>query len=127
MGTLHTKSPHSGFSLVELIIVIIVIAILATLTIVAYPQITNKAHAESLKSDLKNTSDQITLYQLAHKGNFPDNLSTIKVAQSGDNQLTYVLGNKSYCLSASRGDLQFHVIETGEIQEGECPPPITEE
>lgn len=62
------QSNARGFTIVELLIVIVVIAILATLTIVAYNGIQQRATAASLTSDLDNASKLLKLYQVDNSG-----------------------------------------------------------
>jgi prepilin-type N-terminal cleavage/methylation domain-containing protein len=50
-----------GFTIVELLIVIVVIAILATISIVAYNGIQNRANDSAIQSDLNNFSKKIQL------------------------------------------------------------------
>ena len=50
-----------GFTIVELLIVIVVIAILATITIVAYNGIQNRANDTAIQSDLNNFAKSIQL------------------------------------------------------------------
>jgi general secretion pathway protein G len=87
---------QSGFTIVELLIVIIVIAILATLTIVAYNGIQQKAIVSTLKSDLSSAHKQLSLYEATY-GSFPTALDanycpTVPSQDSGR------------CLEASNGN-----------------------
>lgn len=60
----------SGFTIVELLIVIVVIAILATVSIVAYRGIQNRANDSAIQSDLANFAKKIQL-AAATTGEFP--------------------------------------------------------
>ncbi|HZJ34498.1 MAG TPA: prepilin-type N-terminal cleavage/methylation domain-containing protein, partial [Candidatus Angelobacter sp.] len=60
------SSTKSAFTIVELLVVIVVIGILATLTIIAYVGIQQRATVTSLKSDLVNSSQSLKLYQVEH-------------------------------------------------------------
>ena len=53
-----------GFTIVELLIVVVVIAILATISIVAYKNISDNANDAAVKSDLRNLSQIIHLWEL---------------------------------------------------------------
>jgi len=53
-----------GFTIVELLIVIVVIAILATISIVAYNGIQNRANDSAVQTDLKNIAKQFELYKV---------------------------------------------------------------
>ena len=71
----QTLSSSKGFTIVELLVVIVVIGILATITIVAYTGISNRAKIASLQSDLANASQQLKLYQVTDaSGNYPTGL-----------------------------------------------------
>ena len=62
----------SAFTIVELLVVIVVIGILASITIVSYRGITQKATASTLQADLSNASKQIKLFQASDaNGNYP--------------------------------------------------------
>lgn len=64
------KKAMSGFTIVELLIVIVVIAILATVSIVAYRGIQNRANDSAIQSDLANFAKKIQL-AAATTGEFP--------------------------------------------------------
>lgn len=85
----------SGFTIVELLVVIVVIGILATITIISYTGISNKAITVSLISDLDSASKQLKLYYIDH-GTYP----TIMVA----NCPTAPIADNKYCIKASTGN-----------------------
>ncbi len=58
------KKKQPGFTIVELLIVIVVIAILATISIVAYNGIQQRARDEIRKSDLSQIAKQLKLYTI---------------------------------------------------------------
>src|SRR5690606_17247048 len=64
------KNKH-GFTIVELLIIIVVIAIIATITIVSYAGVQNRAHDSVVQSDLRDIADSIDLYNLRNKGSYP--------------------------------------------------------
>lgn len=66
VGT-HSKP---GFTIVELLIVVVVIAILATISIVAYTGIQNRANDAAIQNDLSNFAKKIHL-AAADTGEFP--------------------------------------------------------
>lgn len=55
---INKKGGTRGFTIVELLIVVVVIAILATITIVSYNGIQNRAHDSAVKSDLSAFAKQ---------------------------------------------------------------------
>lgn len=69
--TVFSKAkPQHGFTLVELLIVIVVIAILATISVVAYNGIQDRANIAVAKSDLRSIAQRMELYKIDH-GSYP--------------------------------------------------------
>lgn len=111
---------HTGFTIVELLIVIVVIGILATITIVAYNGIQQRATGASLQSDLKGASKQLALYQVDN-GTYPtsNDCSTgaapappkICLKSSAGNTYTYTYNNaaapQTFSLTATHGNLAY--------------------
>lgn len=63
----------SGFTIVELLIVIVVIAILATISVVAYNGIQNRAYDSSVQSDLKALATKLELFKAGSASStYPD-------------------------------------------------------
>jgi len=60
----------NGFTIVELLIVVVVIAILATISVVAYSGMQNRANNAAIHSDLANIAKKIELYN-AEYGSYP--------------------------------------------------------
>ena len=73
MGGAPSPRKQSGFTIVELLIVVIVIAILATITIVSFGAIQNRAHDSAVQSDLRQLGLRIQSY-------YHDNSDTLPVA-----------------------------------------------
>ena len=69
------QSRQSAFTIVELLIVIVVIAILATITVIAYNGIQNRAREAAFISDTTQAGKQLTLFQV-DKGSYPATIST---------------------------------------------------
>jgi prepilin-type N-terminal cleavage/methylation domain-containing protein len=59
-----------GFTIVELLIVIVVIAILATVSIVAYRGVQDRANDTAVQSDINTFAKKVMLYQ-AQEGSYP--------------------------------------------------------
>lgn len=55
-----------GFTIVELLIAIVVIAILATISIVAFNGIQNRAHISAVQSDLRQIAQTMETYQITN-------------------------------------------------------------
>lgn len=71
-GRMDSRTAAHGFTIVELLIVIVVIAILATISIVAYNGIQNRANDAAVQSDLKSIGQKIMAFQ-ATDGKVPIN------------------------------------------------------
>lgn len=90
---LHVSSRSSGrlvpgFTIVELLVVIVTIAILASITIVAYNGVQNRANDAVVQSDLHSTYEKLQMYQTDNYGSFPltsdtTSLQSIFVATKG--------------------------------------------
>ena len=91
------KQKTSGFTIVELLIVIVVIAILATISIVAYTGVQNKAKSSALAADFANNI-RVTGVASASGGSPP---STVDVLQSNVKMVASknVYKIASYCSS----------------------------
>src|SRR5690554_8196211 len=111
MQRIATESPiqisfRRGFTIVELLIVIVVIAILAAIVVVAYNGVTKQAYETSLKSDLRNASTQLELYNTMGSG-YPASLSLandgegIPSSDGTEYSYDYDLASNSYCLSST--------------------------
>ncbi|MFO0882086.1 MAG: type II secretion system protein [Candidatus Saccharimonadales bacterium] len=78
------KKKQSGFTIVELLIVIVVIGILATLVIVTFSGVQQKARDTKRETDVKALASQLEVYY-ANNGSYP------AIAQLQDN--TWVQAN----------------------------------
>ena len=122
-----------GFTIVELLVVIVVIGVLASISLIAYTGISNKAKEASVISDLDNTNKQFKLFQVENSG-YP---STIDCAQpnsttnkciklSGDNTLgAYNVDNtatpQTFCLTIKNGsNITKNITHDGVITDGAC-------
>lgn len=107
------KRSTSGFTIVELLIVIVVIAILATISIVAYTGIQDRATASAVKSDLANFAKMIQIARIdSTDGLYPATPTAgmgIKVTE--DVYQTTGRSNWYYCVSPSRSDYALGVVD----------------
>jgi len=117
---------YSGFTIVELLIVIVVIGILAAITIVAFNGVSGRAQIATLKSDLKNGSTQLGIYN-TENGSYPSTASDLK--KSATTTLQYTASNNGYCLAASltsKPSVVYHISSAANtIEEGSCPTVAT--
>jgi len=95
----RVKLALPAFTIVELLVVIVVIGILASITILSYNGITNKAIASSLQSDLANAKAQLNMFQLINSA-YPSTISTDCVANP-----TTIVQPTNLCLKISPGNL----------------------
>ena len=104
---------RSGFTIVELLVVIVVIGILATITVVSYTGISNKANIAVMQSDLSNSSNQLKMYQATY-GSYP---TTIDPSTKCPTNPTY---DSTLCLKTSQNNTYaytsngtiFNLVET---------------
>ncbi len=122
-------SYNHGFTIVELLVVVVVLSILATLIVISYDGISQRAIAISLQSDLesaaailemdKNRSNDKSYPATKEDANGGNGLS-----YSGDNILTYSYNesNDSYCLEAENNGAIYHTSSNNTVPaEGACP------
>jgi prepilin-type N-terminal cleavage/methylation domain-containing protein len=128
-----------GFTIVELLVVIVVIGILATIMIVSYIGITNKANVASLVSDLDNASKLLKLDQVT-KSAYPATLANANngngVPASSGTTYQYSVDNttnpSTFCITATKSNQSYFINQDGIPTAGGCPgdwvagvPPIT--
>lgn len=107
-----TDFSKPGFTIVELLVVIVVIGILATITIVAYTGITNRAIASSLQSDLANASNQLRLYNVDN-GAYPT-ANQCPTPSAGNICLKSSSGN-SFAYQPNTSNYQSYILLGGNI------------
>lgn len=100
---------HTGFTIVELLIVIVVIGVLASIVIVAYQGVTNRANDTAVQSDLHETVQTIETAKTANSTDAPPQAtqtglqSLIKVSKNayypqGGGSALYCRNDTSYAL-----------------------------
>lgn len=101
MGKQKQTWARKGFTIVELIIVIVVIAVLATIVIVGYSSVTNKAKSVSLQDSLSKGVDAMKLAALDASGVYPTDLPS-SFSPNADSvlQLAVPTSNGEFCLNA---------------------------
>lgn len=88
----------TGFTIVELLVVIVVIGILASISIVSYIGISNKAVSASLQNDLTSSVGQLKMYQIENES-FPT-----AVTNDGSGNYCPTPTDAKYCIKASPGN-----------------------
>jgi len=116
-----TNKTTPAFTIVELLVVIVIIGILASITIVSYTGVANRAKIASLQSDLTNNAKKLQMYYADH-GSYPtamtDNCPTAPATDSqyclkANSDLEYTGGPTSFALKAIEGNLSYQVTEKG--------------
>lgn len=121
------KSKTAGFTIVELLIVIVVIGILATITIVAYNGVQDRARATVLQSDLRQAQQQLMLDQV-DSGSYPASTATANdgkgLKASPGTTYQYSVNNTAnpptFCLSAVNDSQGYSITNSGSATEGVC-------
>lgn len=89
-----------AFTIIELLIVIVAIGILASVTLVSYSGISQRAVVSNIQTDLTNASKKLEQYKLTN-GQYPANLTTAGITASSSNifDYSYISGGTHYCLA----------------------------
>lgn len=111
-----------AFTIVELLVVIVVIGVLATITIISYTGITQKAIASSLQSDLNNASTQLKMDQVVNSA-YPVTLAAANggkgIPASPGTTYQYAVNNnitpQTFSLTATKGVQSYNVNQDGAI------------
>lgn len=94
-----------GFTIVELLIVIVLIAIIASVTLVGYGGVQQRAREVALQADLDQAADKVFIHATANGGDYPSLLSDIGVSDADKTTYQYTFNNSStpkvFCLTAT--------------------------
>lgn len=100
------KHFNQGFTIIELLIVIVVVAILATISVVAYGNIANRAYDTAIQSDLSQFKKSLMMFA-SETGNYPRATQFFEeVARGAVSKEAYdvTVYNLYYCSDASKLD-----------------------
>lgn len=123
------KKP-TGFTIVELLIVVVVIAILATITIVAYNGIQQRAKVSTVQSGASQAGKKILSYAPQNNDQFPleaTYTSDVSLPPSTP-QVTYDYyvsdDQKSFCISVTdtttNPEMAYAFTQRGQVVQGRC-------
>lgn len=116
----HTAATERGFTLVELLIVIVVIAILATISIVSYNSIQQRARVSTLTSSLKQAAKKVAVYEVTNNA-YPTDLSATGIENSGAVTYSYSQTANDFCITALYNGIDPHNITSDmKISTGPC-------
>ena len=106
LTVMHLGGNKQGFTIVELLIVVVVIAILATITVVAFNGIQNRAHDTAVQADLKNFGTQAGRSH-AENGTYPVAATTSSIpvgidsVKASKNSYDGASNNFYYCVKTA--------------------------
>ncbi len=122
------QSNKSGFTIVELLVVIVVIAILASISLVAFNGIRDRARTSAINTSLNQALKKILIYAVNNSDQLPDTLADAKVDDAGSITYQYTENNtsvpKEYCLTATYDRVVSSYISStsgSAVQSGICP------
>ncbi|PIQ70605.1 hypothetical protein COV88_03200 [Candidatus Saccharibacteria bacterium CG11_big_fil_rev_8_21_14_0_20_41_19] len=120
---LTKKQLVRGFTIIELLVVITIVGILASITLVVYSGVQNKARDVSVQSDLDRMEALQTAYGIKHNtagkayysGNGAD--SDLPFTPSNNNVISVVVNATDYCLRGYNTSGDYNSIENSLIKE----------
>lgn len=107
---------EKGFTIVELLIVVVVIAILATITIVAYNGIQDRAKASAAQSAATQAAKKIAAYAVTNSDMYPSDITNPDVGLRNDDRTSYQYwlssDAKAYCVTATTSNISYYMSNT---------------
>jgi len=125
MKLLKQSISQAAFTIVELVIVISVIGILATISIVAYNGVQDRARTASAVDGANQAADLLEAFALKNNGVYPatNSLASAGVANSASvtYQYSQVSGGTNYCITATSGNVSYKMTQDAKPVAGGCP------
>lgn len=116
------KKAHSfikdtrGFTIIELLVVVVVIAVLATITIVSYNGITERAKVAATQSAAQQAAKKVIIQSTIDGGIYPATLAAAGITNGNGTTYEYVTytapNTMKFCLSATSNNLTYFVNDT---------------
>ena len=101
----------TGFTIVELLIVIVVTAILATISIVAYNGIQNRAKASITDTDMANLEKKLKAYHIEHES-LPSSIADMRAnGFGGVDKMKDLSGGEGYGVKRGEHGVGVHIYD----------------
>ena len=114
-----------AFTLVELLIVISVIGIIATISVVSYRGVQERARTAAAIDGANQAADLLESYQLKNSGLYPatgnQSAAGIMDTQSLKYQYSQALSGANYCLTATNNNVSYMISQDAKPTPGACP------
>ncbi|MGB4420566.1 MAG: LamG domain-containing protein [Candidatus Saccharimonadales bacterium] len=116
-----------GFTIVELLVVIVVIGVLATITVISFSGIQERAIVASLQSDLNNAAKKLKIDYVLN-GAYPATLAATDggkgINPSLETTYEYVVSNSTdlpgFCIEAVNKGIVYKITENNKPIPGDC-------
>jgi len=119
---------RKAFTVVEIIVLIVIIGILASVTLVSFSSVSQRAVVANIQSDLTNSAKKLELYQ-AENSTYPYLIdcsaspASTSICLKYSSNASYIYRGKAndFCLSLSYSNETYYINESGNITQGLCP------
>jgi len=120
-----------AFTIVELLVVVVVIGVLATITVVSYNGVRDRAVIASIQLDLANASRQLKMFYVENGDTYPLSIDctqpdspTNRCIEFSDGTDFYYQSDNStpseFCITARDGDIIYKISENSASSPGGC-------